>query len=162
VLALGQRAHQRAPAAGRERRVDRLPDQRVPEQRYPFGGLPAGSPGTGLVGHRRLLSPIRSVAGSLAGDLRRPQQVNFGLIGTGASSRRRLTRAANRHGGPRVSLDLPPDVHEQVTRFAFEHNRVKVMHLGQALVELMLENDELQQRVLDRLPVLRRKADQLT
>jgi hypothetical protein len=63
---------------------------------------------------------------------------------------------------PRVSLDLPPDVHEQVTRFAFEHNRVKVMHLGQALVELMLEDEELQQRVLDRLPVLRRKADQLT
>lgn len=59
----------------------------------------------------------------------------------------------------RVSVDLPPDVHETLTRFAFEHGRVKVMHLGQALFEFLLEDEELQQRVLVELPRLRRKSE---
>ena len=59
---------------------------------------------------------------------------------------------------PRVSVDLPPDVHEALTRWAFEHGRVKLMHLGQRLFELLLDDEELQQRVLDGLPTLRRKA----
>jgi hypothetical protein len=59
----------------------------------------------------------------------------------------------------RVSVDLPPDVHEALTRFAFEHGRVKVMHLGQALFEFLLEDEELQRRVLVELPRLRRKSD---
>lgn len=60
---------------------------------------------------------------------------------------------------PRVSVDLPPDVHDALTRFAFEHGRVKVMHLGQALFELLLTDEELEQRVLAELPRLRRKND---
>lgn len=60
---------------------------------------------------------------------------------------------------PRVSVDLPPDVHDALTRFAFEHGRVKVMHLGQALFEFLLEDEELQRRVLAELSRLRRKND---
>lgn len=60
---------------------------------------------------------------------------------------------------PRVSVDLPPDVHDKLTRFAFEHGRVRVMHLGQALFEFLLQDEELQQRALAELPRLRRKSD---
>lgn len=60
---------------------------------------------------------------------------------------------------PRVSVDLPPDVHDALTRFAFEHGRVKVMHLGQALFEFLLEDEELQRRVLAELSRLRRKNE---
>jgi chromosome partitioning protein len=60
---------------------------------------------------------------------------------------------------PRVSVDLPPDVHDALTRFAFEHGQVKVMHLGQALFETLLADEALQQRVLSALPGLRRKND---
>ena len=76
----------------------------------------------------------------------------------------RLTRpsqeGATRGSGRwlRVSVDLPPDLHEQVTRFAFEHGRVKIMHLGQALYELLVGDEDLQKRVLAALPTLPRKS----
>lgn len=76
----------------------------------------------------------------------------------------RLTRPSQSASGQvsgrwlRVSVDLPPDLHEQLTRFAFEHGRVKVMHLGQALFELLVADAELQERVLAALPALPRKS----